>query len=104
MRVRRRALPPVVAEADPKTVEKAIASMAAFDAMPAEWRTFCASYGRTTRGESLADLLAFCGGDIAEAAERLAMALPLTPPPPLRPPKQPIATYDLKRRRQRRKP
>lgn len=100
------ALPEIVAEADAKTVEKAIASMQAFDAMPEEWRTFCANHGRTARGESLANLLAECHGDIAWAQQRLEWLLPIEEPPPLRRRRlKPLATYDLtaERRRKTRK-
>ena len=99
------ALPEIVAEADPKTVEKAIASMAAFDAMPPEWRDICANHGRTARGESLARLLDECGGNIAWAHRNLELLLPIEPPPPLmRRRIVPLATYDLKAERRVMKP
>lgn len=98
------ALPEIVAEADAKTVEKAIASMEAFDAMPAEWRDICANHGRTARGESLSRLLAECGGDIETAQWHLERMLPVLPPPPMqREWRQPLATYDLKAERRRKK-
>jgi hypothetical protein len=91
------AWPEIVAEADEKAVAKAIASMEAFDAMPAEWREICANHGRTARGESLARLLDECGGDIDTAQWQLNAQLPIVPPPPLqRRAWVPWATYDLK--------
>lgn len=71
--------------------------MTAFDAMPQEWREFCANYGRTARGESLAGLLAAAGGDIEHAKWSLQVQLPVEPSPRLQPRRlKPIATYDLK--------
>ena len=99
------ALPEIIAEADEKTVEKAIASMAAFDAMPQEWRDICANHGRTARGESLANLLDECGGDIDTAQWQLNALLPIVPPPPLlHRDLVPLATYDLKAERRAAKP
>ena len=99
------ALPEIVAEADEKEVARAIASMAAFDAMPAEWREICASHGRTARGSSLAQLLAECNGNIDTAHWNLRLLLPIEEPPPLlRRWLQPIATYDLKAERIAAKP
>ena len=100
------AWPEIVAHEDPKAVEKARASMSAFDAMPAEWREICANHGRTARGESLARLLDECGGDIATAHWHLNASLPIVPPPPLQHRELvPLATYDLKveRRKTKRK-
>lgn len=98
------ALPEIIAEADEKAVEKAIASMAAFDAMPPEWRDICANHGRTARGESLARLLDECGGDIATAHWHLNALLPIVPPPPLqRRELVPWATCDLKAERRKMK-
>lgn len=67
--------------------------MEAFDAMPAEWRRFCAEYGRTASGVSLAYLLKEqCGGDMEAAKEVLTASLPLAEPPPLLPPQKPWRT------------
>lgn len=80
--------------------------MAAFDAMPQEWRAFCAGYGRTARGESLARLLAQSGNDIEHAKWALSVLLPLDEPPPkLRKRRlKPWATYDLKAEKRAAKP
>ena len=64
-------------QADEQAVAKAIASMQAFDAMPQEWRAFCADYGRTARGESLARLLVESGGDVAHAKWQMSVLLPM---------------------------
>lgn len=99
------ALPEIVAHEDPEAVAKAIASMAAFDAMPQEWRDICANHGRTARGESLARLLDECGGDIDTAHWHLNSLLPIEPPPPLlRRRLKPWATYDLKAERRAMRP
>lgn len=71
--------------------------MQAFDAMPQEWRAFCADYGRTARGESLARLLVESGGDVEHAKWKMNLLLPVEPPPMTRRRRlKPIATYDLK--------
>lgn len=99
------ALPEIVAHEDPEAVAKAIASMAAFDAMPAEWREICANHGRTARGESLALLLNECGGNVAWAQRNLELLLPIEEPPPLQRRRlKPWATYDLKAERRAMRP
>lgn len=107
-RMRRRPaglMPPIQCDADEKAVAKAIASMAAFDAMPPEWRRFCAEHGRTARGESLANVLAEQGGDIGAAMWMLQRLLPVLPPPDIEVPvRKPWRTYDLKAERKARKP
>jgi len=65
---------------DWKQVERARASMAAFDAMPEAWRRICAEHGRTTNAVALARLLAECDGNIPLAAATLRDLLPVREP------------------------
>jgi len=82
-RRRRRAvapLPPLrvrLTRKDWDQVLRARASMAAFDAMPEDFRRFCADYGRTARGTALAGLIDEAGGDVAVAQRMLRQLLPV---------------------------
>ena len=74
-------LPPLrvrLTKRDWAQVVRARASMEAFDAMPEEFRRFCAEYPRTARGTALLGLLAESGGDVARAKRALREALPAT--------------------------
>jgi hypothetical protein len=80
-RRRRIALPPVLDQAavgpSPQYVHHLRQSMQAWDAMPEEFRRFCADYPRTAPAGQLAEVLAVCGGDVARAERLLRELLPV---------------------------
>lgn len=56
---------------------RAAASMQAFDSMPETFRRFCANYPRTAKGQSLAQVLNECGGQVPQARRLLPDLLPV---------------------------
>jgi hypothetical protein len=53
-------------------------SMRAWDAMPEEFRRFCADYPRTAAAQQLAEVLEVCGGDVGRAKRLLRELLPVS--------------------------
>jgi hypothetical protein len=51
-------------------------SMRAWDAMPEEFRRFCADYPRTAAAQQLAEVLDACDGDVDQAKRLLRQLLP----------------------------
>lgn len=61
----------------PTRLQRLRTSMAAFDAMPADWRRFCADYPRTTNGQTLAAILRDCDDDVLVAMDAMRQLMPV---------------------------
>ena len=66
-----------VVENDLAPCPRAAEQMAAYDALPAEFRRFLMHYPRTCKATQAAVLLRACGGNVAEAMDEIRAHLPV---------------------------